>query len=205
MLGVSVKLRFGLLVLVNVRVWWTSTIYYFLNSLIIFCVAFGSGNLVATSPPAGAARIISSSIFPSAYAADSSTTELDKLKVEYARLSTQYDEEVKKLSDLQTKGAAQPDIDKQVSVLQDLQKEKDANLGRQFAEVKKGAILGDNNSVIKNPAQIYGGSKFSLQGSGKPSQALWPVIGLELEVSNGISTPNFHLALVVVDGNFGGR
>jgi hypothetical protein len=150
-LGIGLSFLFGLLVLASVRVWWTRLVYYCLNSLIIFCVAFGSGNLVATNPPAEPVHSVSI-IFPSAYAAAS---DLDQLKAEYAQLNSRYDTELKKLTDLQTKGAPQPEIDDQVSLLQDIQKKRNANLEKQFSEVKKGVPLGGGNSTVHNSGQIF--------------------------------------------------
>jgi hypothetical protein len=151
-LGLLLSFLFGLLVLASVRVWWTRLIYYVLNSLIIFCVAFGSGNLVAANPPAGTAHA-ASVIFPSAYAADSPTSDLDQLKAEYSQLNAKYDDELKKLTDLQNRGAAQSEIDSQVSVLQEIQERINANRERQFTEVKKGAVLGGSNSVA--PREVF--------------------------------------------------
>jgi hypothetical protein len=136
-----------------------------LNSLIIFCVVFGSGNLVAANGPAATIHP-ASLILPSAYAADTPTTYLDQLKAEYGQLNAQYDVELKQLSDLQNNGAPQSDIDKQISLLQDIQNQRNANLDKQYAEVKKGAFLGGSNSVVNNPQnsvvnnpqQLLGGS-----------------------------------------------
>lgn len=160
-LGLALSFVFGLLVLNSVRVWWIKFIYYLLNSLIIFCVAFGSGNLVATNAPAAGATHPASVILPSAYAADTPTTDLDQLKAEYTQLSNQYDTELKKLSDLQNNGAPQSEIDDQVSLLQNIQNRKNSNIEKQLAEVKKGAVLGSsnsvfNNSAVRNPNQVFG-------------------------------------------------
>jgi hypothetical protein len=138
-LGLALSFVFGLLVLNSVRVWWIKFIYYMLNSLIIFCVAFGSVNLVATNGPAAGAIHPVSIILP---------------KAEYAQLSAQFDDGFKTLSDLQQKGAPKADIDKQISILQDIHR-LTANLNKQSAEVKDGSIFGDEISVINNPSQLF--------------------------------------------------
>jgi hypothetical protein len=69
-LGLILSFMFGALIITSHRQWWTRIIYYVLNSLIIFCVAFGAGNLAATARPPSVQSF--NILFPSAYA-DSAT------------------------------------------------------------------------------------------------------------------------------------
>jgi hypothetical protein len=57
------------------RQWWTRIIYYVINSLIIFCVAFGAGNLAATSKLDNVKSV--DLVFPSAYAQSASRVSPD--------------------------------------------------------------------------------------------------------------------------------
>jgi hypothetical protein len=150
-LGLFLSFLFGVLILVaNPRAWWERAIYYVINSLIIFCVAFGTGNLVAVKP-AGSAHS-SLAVFSSAYAQDISTTNLETLKKEFAQLDTQYNKEVTKLSQIQQTGAAQSDIEIQNTIIQKLQNQKSANLNQQSSLINK---LGVGNPVSNNPTQIF--------------------------------------------------
>jgi hypothetical protein len=74
-LGLLLSFMFGTLVITSQRQWWTRIIYYVINSLIIFCVAFGAGNLAATSNLDNVKSV--NLVFPSAYAQSASRVSPD--------------------------------------------------------------------------------------------------------------------------------
>jgi hypothetical protein len=63
--GLALSFIFGLLAMTKPQQWYLKATYYFLNSMIIFCVAFGAGSLSLTS---GAPNPSTATIFAPAYA-----------------------------------------------------------------------------------------------------------------------------------------
>jgi hypothetical protein len=155
-IGLALSFLFGLLVMASVRKWWIRTTYYVLNSLVIFCVAFGSGNLVA-SKSAKARGETSLSLISPAYAQDNGVASnsdavrnLVALRDDYAKLDARYKKEAEALSALQKNGAPQEDIDKQIALIQDLQNQKATNLQLQEKTLSEIAVrVSPNGEVAK--------------------------------------------------------
>jgi hypothetical protein len=153
-IGLLLSFLFGLLVLASARELWLRVIYYVLNSLIIFCIAFGSGNLIASNGNRTHGFL---SIFAPAYAAVDSTGELQKLRDEYTKLDAEHNNEVAKLSSLQKNGAPQSDIDKQNSLINDLQQKIAANLRSQVLLLEQQ----QRNEVVQSTPGVSQSSFFN--------------------------------------------
>jgi len=128
--GLGLSFLFGLLAVATVREWWLRGVYYVLNSLIIFCVAFGSGNLAAPSSSASP-KSASLDLVSPAYAEENPAGQLQTLRENYKQLDSQYNTEVNKLAALQREAAPQSEIHKQNQVIADLQQKKSENLDAQ--------------------------------------------------------------------------
>jgi hypothetical protein len=72
--GLLLSFIFGLLVMTSPRQWWVRITYYVLNSLIIFCVAFGSGNLLV-APSAQGPGDTAYILVPAAHAQNPNTSK----------------------------------------------------------------------------------------------------------------------------------
>jgi hypothetical protein len=73
--GLLLSFVLGLLVLVAPRVWWERMIYYVLNSLIIFCVAFGAGRLAPPPASPGGKTSVGWLLLSPSYAQGTAPTE----------------------------------------------------------------------------------------------------------------------------------
>ncbi|MDR3525597.1 MAG: hypothetical protein P4L66_16015 [Acetobacteraceae bacterium] len=147
-IGLALSFLFGLLVMASARKWWIQGIYYVLNSLIIFCVAFGSGNLVAAKGERGHDGTSLSLVAP-AYADEPVPSPLQTLRDDYAKLDAEYNKEVDALAALQKNGALQSEIDRQNAVIQDLQQKKAANLSLQATALQQ--LLNADHDITHGP------------------------------------------------------
>lgn len=129
-IGLAISFLFGSLVLasssrlpISLR-----AIYYILNSLIIFCVAFGSGNLVASKGHGSTSNgSTSMSLFSPAYA-DESSSDFQALLDKYSKINSEYKNKSATLDALQKKGAPQAEIDAQNKKLDNLKSQRDESL-----------------------------------------------------------------------------
>jgi hypothetical protein len=158
-IGLVLSFLFGLLVMATPKQIWAKMIYYVLNSLIIFCVAFGAGHLVPI--PSSQAREHALGAFASpAYAQiapPGAPTTLSVLRAEYADLDKQYQEAAAQLSNLRS----QQDVQAKLTLMEQIQAKKSANLAQQTAvaaeDVHNGPQVHPNSrndeSSKKNPWQ----------------------------------------------------
>jgi hypothetical protein len=185
-IGLGLSFLFGLLVMASARKWWMRAIYYVLNSLIIFCVAFGSGNIVASSAKSKSqvGGRLSWPFVAEAYAdtaQDARLQQLVRLQTVSEQLDAQYGSALKKLADLSAQGASKEDIAAQSTIVHDLLSKKNENSSEQasilnsLGDPATGApnitknspsqILGGPNSVINNPSHVLDGVNSKAPGN----------------------------------------
>jgi len=128
--GLALSFLFGLLVLANSRKIWIKGVYYLLNSLIIFCIAFGTNTLVTAKTPVHHASL-ALGLIPSAFAQTNNSAQLQTLHQALVTLQAQYQDQANKLATLKASNAPPDQISSQTAALQQIQGEISTNLNAQ--------------------------------------------------------------------------